>query len=53
MLRRLAQIGPARTYAKFLIRSLGLVLVSLVMYAEEDFGGQALGRPPGTGGVAS
>ena len=35
--RRLSQIGPARTYAKFLIRSLGLVLVSLVMYAQEDF----------------
>jgi len=37
ILRRLAQIGPARTYTKFLVRSLGLVLVSLVMYAEEDF----------------
>ncbi len=37
VLRRLAQNGPARTYSKFLIRSLGLILVSLVMYAEEDF----------------
>ncbi len=37
ILRRLTQIGPARTYTHFLIRSLGLVLVSLVMYAQEDF----------------
>jgi predicted acyltransferase len=36
-LRRLGRDGPARTYAKFLVRSLGLVLVSLVMYAQEDF----------------
>jgi predicted acyltransferase len=36
-LRRIAQVGPARTYTKFFIRSLGLVLVSLVMYAQEDF----------------
>jgi predicted acyltransferase len=37
ILRRLTQTGSARTYTKFLVRSLGLVLVSLVMYAEEDF----------------
>ncbi len=36
-LRRLGQIGPARTYWKFFVRSLGLVLVSMVMYAQEDF----------------
>ncbi len=36
-LRRLAQVGPLRTYGRFLVRSLGLVLVSLVMYAQEDF----------------
>ena len=36
-LRRLAQVGPMRTYARFFIRSLGLVLVSLVTYAQEDF----------------
>jgi predicted acyltransferase len=37
-LRRLAKVGPAKTYGRFLIRSLGLVLVSMVMYASEDFG---------------
>jgi predicted acyltransferase len=31
-LRRLEQLGPAATYWRFLVRSLGLVLVSLVMY---------------------
>jgi predicted acyltransferase len=36
-LRRLGQLGPLRTYARFLVRSLGLVLISLVMYAKEDF----------------
>jgi len=36
-LRRFAQSGAAKTYRKFFVRSLGLVLVSLVMYAEEDF----------------
>src|ERR1051326_5728779 len=30
-LRRLAQLGPAATYRRFLVRSLGLVLVSLIM----------------------
>ena len=35
-LRRLEQLGAARTYAHFLFRSLALVLVSLVMYAHED-----------------
>jgi predicted acyltransferase len=36
-LKRLTQIGPARTYWKFFVRSLGLVLVSMVMYGQEDF----------------
>jgi predicted acyltransferase len=36
-IRRLAQVGASRTYSRFLIRSLGLVLVSMVMYASEDF----------------
>jgi predicted acyltransferase len=35
-LRRLEQLGAARTYSHFLFRSLALVLVSLVMYAHED-----------------
>jgi predicted acyltransferase len=35
-LRRLEQLGAARTYVHFLVRSLALVLVSLVMYASED-----------------
>ncbi len=35
-LRRLAQQGAARTYRHALIRSLALVLVSLVMYARGD-----------------
>ena len=35
-LRRLAQQGPVRTYGHVLIRSLALVLISLVMYASED-----------------
>jgi predicted acyltransferase len=34
--RRLEQLGPARTYAHFLFRSLALVLVSLVMFAKGD-----------------
>jgi predicted acyltransferase len=34
--RRLVQIGPWATYWKFFVRSLGLVLVSLIMYGEED-----------------
>jgi predicted acyltransferase len=37
-LRRLAQIGPARTYWKFIVRSLGLVLVSMILFGHEDFG---------------
>ncbi len=37
VLRRLSRFGPLRTYTKYILRSLGLVLVSLVMYAEEDF----------------
>ena len=36
-LRRLAQIGPAQTYWKFIVRSLGLVLVSMVLFGHEDF----------------
>ena len=37
-LRRIAKVGAAETYRKFFVRSLGLVLVSLVMFAQEDFG---------------
>src|SRR6516225_8343139 len=37
-LRRLAQQGAARTYGHVLIRSLALVLISLVMYLHEDIG---------------
>lgn len=37
-LKRLAKVGPGATYRRFLIRSLGLVLVSMVMYGAEDFG---------------
>ena len=36
-LRRLAQIGPAQTYWKFFVRSLGLVLVSMVLFGPGDF----------------
>jgi predicted acyltransferase len=36
VLKRLGQVGPLRTYGHFLIRSLALVLISLVMYAKED-----------------
>ncbi|MFO0888155.1 MAG: hypothetical protein U0790_03300 [Isosphaeraceae bacterium] len=36
-LRRLARVGPSRTYGKFFVRSLGLVLVSMIMYAQGDF----------------
>ncbi len=35
-LRRLGQEGAARTYVHFVVRSLALVLISLVMYASED-----------------
>jgi len=35
-LRRFAKIGAARAYGHFLVRSLALVLISLVMYAAED-----------------
>ena len=35
-LQRLEQVGAARTYAHFLVRSLALVLISLVMYTHED-----------------
>jgi predicted acyltransferase len=36
-LRRLARVGPLRTYGHIAMRSLGLILISLVMYAQEDF----------------
>ena len=36
VLQRLGQQGPLRTYGHFLIRSLALVLISLVMYGQED-----------------
>ncbi len=36
-LRRLAQIGSAAMYRKFFVRSLGLVLVSMVLFGHEDF----------------
>jgi predicted acyltransferase len=35
-LKRFAQIGTARAYWHFVVRSLALVLISLVMYAGED-----------------
>jgi predicted acyltransferase len=38
VLRRLSQIGPFATYSRFFIRSLGLVLISMLMYGHEDFG---------------
>lgn len=38
VVRRLAQKGAAATYFGILKRSLGLVLVSLAMYGQEDFG---------------
>src|ERR1700761_1289156 len=36
-LRRLGKLGPSRTYGHILLRSLGLVLISVVMYGSEDF----------------
>jgi len=35
-LRRFAKIGAARAHGHFMVRSLALVLISLVMYAAED-----------------
>ena len=35
-LRRFAKLGTARAYRHFVVRSLALVLISLVMYAGED-----------------
>jgi predicted acyltransferase len=35
-LRRFAKLGAARAYGHFVLRSLALVLISLVMYAAED-----------------
>ena len=35
-LRRFAKLGYARAYGHFVVRSLALVLISLVMYAGED-----------------
>lgn len=37
VLRRLGREGPRRTYGHIVLRSLGLILISLVMYAQEDF----------------
>ncbi|MDG3002176.1 heparan-alpha-glucosaminide N-acetyltransferase domain-containing protein [Paludisphaera mucosa] len=36
-LRRLERAGAAATYGRFLLRSLALVLISMVMYGQEDF----------------
>src|SRR5262249_1173024 len=36
-LRRLEKLGPRRTYGHVVLRSLGLILISLVMFAQEDF----------------
>ena len=36
-LKRLGTLGPLRTYGHIVLRSLGLILVSLAMYAHEDF----------------
>jgi len=38
VLRRLERMGPAATYGRFFLRSLALVLISVVMYGGEDFG---------------
>jgi predicted acyltransferase len=35
-LRRLGKLGALRSYGHIVIRSLGLILISLVMYAQED-----------------
>src|SRR5271155_4869687 len=35
-LKRFAKLGAARAYGHFVVRSLALVLISLVMYAGED-----------------
>lgn len=37
VLRRIGRDGPRRAYSHFLLRSLGLVLISMVMYGQEDF----------------
>ncbi len=37
VLRRIGRDGPSRTYTHALLRSLGLVLISMVMYGQEDF----------------
>jgi predicted acyltransferase len=39
VLRRLAQVGAFATYRRIVLRSLGLVLLSLVIFGAEDFGG--------------
>jgi predicted acyltransferase len=39
VLRRLAQDGPFATYKRIVLRSLALVLVSLILFGGEDFGG--------------
>ncbi|WP_240911480.1 heparan-alpha-glucosaminide N-acetyltransferase domain-containing protein [Paludisphaera soli] len=38
VLRRLEKKGAAATYGGFFVRSLALVLISIVMYGREDFG---------------
>ena len=37
VLKRIGRDGPRRTYTHAILRSLGLVLISMVMYGEEDF----------------
>jgi predicted acyltransferase len=39
ILRRLGQDGPFSTYKRIVLRSLALVLVSLILFGGEDFGG--------------
>jgi predicted acyltransferase len=48
-LRRLAQVGPAQTYWKFFVRSLSLVLVSMVLFGPEDFAVQKWAELQGSG----
>ena len=37
VLKRIGRDGPRRTYTHAVLRSLGLVLISMVMYGQEDF----------------
>jgi predicted acyltransferase len=50
-LRRFAKLGTARAYAHFVVRSLALVLISLVMYAAEDLDVKNWAQLTSTGGV--